>query len=70
MTSRVTRNGELWVIAAPSGAGKTSLVKALIERDPTLHVAADQFDTLDPDTGIKYTWAYDTVRAGEAIASI
>ena len=28
--------GGLWVIAAPSGAGKTSLVRALLERDPTL----------------------------------
>jgi guanylate kinase len=26
----------LWVIAAPSGAGKTSLVRALLERDPRL----------------------------------
>lgn len=30
------RRGELWVIAAPSGAGKTSLVRALLERDPAL----------------------------------
>jgi len=36
MSTRTARSGELWVIAAPSGAGKTSLVKALIERDPTL----------------------------------
>ena len=36
MSKPAARNGELWVIAAPSGAGKTSLVKALIERDPTL----------------------------------
>lgn len=28
--------GELWVIAAPSGAGKTSLVRALLERDSRL----------------------------------
>jgi guanylate kinase len=28
--------GQLWVVAAPSGAGKTSLVHALLERDPTL----------------------------------
>ena len=28
--------GELWVIAAPSGAGKTSLVRKLLERDPNL----------------------------------
>jgi guanylate kinase len=28
--------GQLWVIAAPSGAGKTSLVRALLEREPGL----------------------------------
>jgi guanylate kinase len=28
--------GNLWVVAAPSGAGKTSLVRALLERDPAL----------------------------------
>jgi guanylate kinase len=31
-----TGRGRLWVIAAPSGAGKTSLVKALLARDPGL----------------------------------
>jgi guanylate kinase len=31
--------GKLFVIAAPSGAGKTSLVKALLERMPGLHVS-------------------------------
>jgi guanylate kinase len=31
-----TGTGQLWVIAAPSGAGKTSLVRKLLERDPTL----------------------------------
>jgi len=30
------RRGRLFVIAAPSGAGKTSLVKALMEREPSL----------------------------------
>ena len=34
MTSN--RAGQLWVVAAPSGAGKTTLVRALLERDPTL----------------------------------
>jgi guanylate kinase len=33
------RHGKLFVIAAPSGAGKTSLVKALLERMPELHVS-------------------------------
>jgi len=28
--------GKLWVVAAPSGAGKTSLVRALLERDSAL----------------------------------
>lgn len=36
MSAPASRNGQLWVIAAPSGAGKTSLVRALLERDPTL----------------------------------
>ena len=36
MSAPATRNGQRWVIAAPSGAGKTSLVKALLERDPSL----------------------------------
>lgn len=33
------RRGKLFVIAAPSGAGKTSLVKALLQRMPELHVS-------------------------------
>jgi len=33
------KRGSLFVIAAPSGAGKTSLVKAVIERDPSLRVS-------------------------------
>jgi len=31
-----TRRGHLYVVAAPSGAGKTSLVRALMQREPTL----------------------------------
>src|SRR3977135_4357559 len=31
--------GRLFVIAAPSGAGKTSLIKALLQRKPQLHVS-------------------------------
>jgi guanylate kinase len=33
------RTGGLFVISAPSGAGKTSLVKALLERNPALTVS-------------------------------
>jgi guanylate kinase len=35
-SSMSTRRGKLFVIAAPSGAGKTSLVRALIQRMPQL----------------------------------
>jgi len=38
-TPSSTRRGSLFVIAAPSGAGKTSLVKALLARMPELHVS-------------------------------
>jgi len=31
--------GNLFVIAAPSGGGKTSLIRALIEREPDLHLS-------------------------------
>ena len=34
--SQPPRRGRLFVIAAPSGAGKTSLVRALMEREPAL----------------------------------
>ena len=33
------RVGNLFVISAPSGAGKTSLIKALVESDPSLQVS-------------------------------
>ena len=35
-TNTSARRGRLFVIAAPSGAGKTSLVRALMEREPAL----------------------------------
>jgi len=39
MASSSPTRGHLFVIAAPSGAGKTSLVKALLQRKPELHVS-------------------------------
>lgn len=38
-TGAASRRGSLFVIAAPSGAGKTSLVKAVLDRDPSLRVS-------------------------------
>jgi guanylate kinase len=40
-------SGQLYVITAPSGAGKTSLVKALMERDPKLRFSVS-FTTRKP----------------------
>jgi len=42
---------------------------AYIERNARLKIAADPLDAIDPATGLKYTWAYDAVRAGEAIVA-
>ncbi len=39
LRSAAMQRGRLYVIAAPSGAGKTSLVRALLERRPQLHVS-------------------------------
>jgi subtilisin family serine protease len=64
------------VLAAtvPSGAALVARLQddprvAYIERDRELRVATDPFDVLDPETGVKYTWAYDGVRAAEALAA-
>ena len=42
--------GHLYVISAPSGTGKTSLVKALIERDPSIRLSVST-TTREPRAG-------------------
>ncbi|MEQ8427455.1 MAG: guanylate kinase [Gammaproteobacteria bacterium] len=44
------KKGSLFIISAPSGAGKTSLVKALLERFPDLSVSVSH-TTRKPRTG-------------------
>jgi guanylate kinase len=39
MTGTGARQGRLFIVAAPSGAGKTSLVRALLEAEPQLRVS-------------------------------
>jgi guanylate kinase len=39
MTQQAARRGRLYVISAPSGAGKTSLVKTLLKRNPALRLS-------------------------------
>jgi subtilisin family serine protease len=70
------------VLAAtvPSGAEAVAALRddprvAYVERDRTLRTAVEPFDIDDPalaagGISLKYTWAYDTVRAGEAIAAV
>lgn len=42
--------GNLFVVAAPSGAGKTTLVRHLLERDPAVHLSIS-FTTRAPRPG-------------------
>src|SRR5471032_1302843 len=39
MTSEITRRGLLLVLSSPSGAGKTTITRRLIERDPELGIS-------------------------------
>jgi subtilisin family serine protease len=65
------------VLAArvPSAAAALARLRAdprvaYVERDRRLRLAqGDPFDVADPLTGIKYTWAYDEVRARDALAA-
>jgi guanylate kinase len=43
-------SGSLFIVAAPSGAGKSSLVKALLERDSGLHLSVS-YSTRAPRAG-------------------
>lgn len=65
------------VLAAtvPSGAALARALEgdprvAYVERDTKLTIAADPFDAPDPaHGGVKFTWYFDDVRAGEALAA-
>jgi len=46
----MTMAGNLYVIAAPSGAGKTTLVGMLLEREPAVHLSIS-FTTRQPRPG-------------------
>lgn len=43
---------------------------AAIEPDRTFSISADPADATDPGTGIPFGWAFDTVRAGPALATV
>jgi len=42
--------GHLFIVSAPSGAGKSSLVKALLERDPSIRLSVS-YTTRPPRPG-------------------
>lgn len=50
MADEAAQGGRLFVVAAPSGAGKTSLVNALVARDPRLEISVS-FTTRPPRPG-------------------
>ena len=52
--------GNLLTVSAPSGAGKTSLVKALVERDPQVH-ASVSYTTRSKRPGEKHGVNYHFV---------
>ena len=59
----VDARGSLFIISAPSGAGKTSLVKALVEKDGNLH-ASISHTTRSPRPGEKEGSNYHFIKQG------
>ena len=66
----MTQDGNLFIVSAPSGAGKTSLMRALLERDPglTLSVSSTTRSPRAGETdGVHYHFlTYDAFRAAIA----
>jgi guanylate kinase len=67
--NRAHRRGRLWVIAAPSGAGKTSLVRALLERDPRLKFSIS-YTTRSPRSSEQHGRDYFFVGKDEFLAMV
>lgn len=61
--------GSLWVIAAPSGAGKTSLVRALLERDSRIKFSIS-YTTRPPRSSEAHGRDYFFVREPEFLAMV
>lgn len=61
--------GILFIVSAPSGAGKTSLVKALLERDPRLSLTVS-FTTRVPRLGERDGIHYHFVPEAEFVSMV
>jgi len=64
MTANTSATGTLYVFSAPSGAGKTSLVKALLEKTEAIGVSVSH-TTRDPRPGEENGKDYNFVSQGE-----
>ncbi len=61
--------GHLYIVAAPSGAGKTTLVRLLLEKDPGIHVSVSS-TTREPRPGEKDGREYHFVDVPSFIESV
>lgn len=57
MTARASGSGSLFIVAAPSGAGKSSLVSALLAREPDIRLSIS-FTTRAPRPGEQHGREY------------
>ncbi|QRN41656.1 MAG: guanylate kinase [Neisseriaceae bacterium] len=57
------KKGLLFVVSAPSGAGKTSLLKSILEEDPGLSVAVSQTSRLPREGEVNGSSYYFTSKA-------
>jgi guanylate kinase len=60
----MTMRGTLYIVAAPSGAGKSSIVNAVLARDPNLCLSIS-FTSRAPRPGERHAEHYHFVRAEE-----
>ena len=60
----MTMRGTLYIVAAPSGAGKSSIVNAVLARDPQIALSIS-FTSRQPRPGERHAQHYNFVTADE-----
>lgn len=60
----MSMRGTLYIVAAPSGAGKSSIVNAVLARDPQISLSIS-FTSRQPRPGERHAEHYNFVSAGE-----